>query len=526
MKEVNRLLKEIHKSKVTYKDKVEQLFQTNSSSEAWKGLRQMAGMDSASTMLTPECDSKTFADELNAFYGRFDIHDESSDIIDIQRTLRSQLQNAPQPSLTVEDVRNCFSQQKCKKAAGPDHIQARVIKTCASQLVPVFTNIFNRSLKLGIVPDCWKRSTLVPVPKSNMPAVKNNLRPVALTDILMKNFERLFLCHLHPEIDPFQDNLQFAYSPGLGVEDAVLTVLHNIYQHVNTAGHYVRALFIYFSSAFNTISPALLGKKLMAMHVNPHLTLWITSFLTERTQRVRFRDTMSNSITVNTGAPQGCVLSPVLFILYTSGCKSASVNCPIIKYADDTVIIGCLKRNGNEDSYNETVHSFVEWCDAHNLCLNVKKTKEMVIDYSTTGTIYQNMSIKDELVEQVNTYKYLGTLLDNKLEWKHNTQLLCSKSNKRMYYLRCLKKCKVDQTILRLFFNSVILSVLTFCQVCWWGNLTEELKQKVGRIVRTASQIMGADNITDIPKLFEKKQQMMCSRILSNKVHPLHEYFC
>ncbi|KAI3358821.1 hypothetical protein L3Q82_015218, partial [Scortum barcoo] len=122
--------------------------------------------------------------------------------------------------------------------------------------------IFNLSLQIGRVPTLWKTSRIVPVPKKNRPSELNDFRPVALTSHLMKTLERLFLSLLRPQVQHAQDRLQFAYQPGVGVEDAILYLLHRAHSHLDKGSGTVRILFLDFSSAFNTIQPTLLRDKL------------------------------------------------------------------------------------------------------------------------------------------------------------------------------------------------------------------------------------------------------------------------
>ncbi len=82
-------------------------------------------------------------------------------------------------------------------------------------------------------------------------------------------------------------------------------------------GNYVRLLFIDYSSAFNTIVPIKIALKLTDLGLNSSLCDWIQDFLTGRPQVVKVGQFTSNSITLNVGAPQGCVLSPLLYSLYT-----------------------------------------------------------------------------------------------------------------------------------------------------------------------------------------------------------------
>ncbi|KAI4894320.1 hypothetical protein NFI96_009751 [Prochilodus magdalenae] len=107
---------------------------------------------------------------------------------------------APSPpclSFTTAQVRNELRKIKAKKAAGPDGISARLLKSCGDQLCGVLEHMFSMSLKLGRVPQLWKTSCVVPVPKTQHPKDLNSYRPVALTSHLMKSLGRLVLTH-HP----------------------------------------------------------------------------------------------------------------------------------------------------------------------------------------------------------------------------------------------------------------------------------------------------------------------------------------
>ena len=145
---------------------------------------------------------------------------------------------------------------------------------------------------------------------------------------------------------------------------------------------YVRALFVNFSSAFNTIQPHLMIKKLLDLNVNSNTVLWIQRILTKRKQQVKLNSTFSPLLCTNTGAPQGCVLFTVLYTIYTNDCRAKDTDNLIIKYADDTSIVGCM--SSTEDSlqcYNSKVNNFFNWCTEDNLEINVNKTKELIIDF-------------------------------------------------------------------------------------------------------------------------------------------------
>ena len=135
---------------------------------------------------------------------------------------------------------------------------------------------------------------------------------------------------------------------------------------------------------------------------------WIFDYLTSWLQYVRLNGLLSPAaIRTNTGAPQGTVLAPFLCALYTADCRSTDELCPLVKFADDTELVG--KISNDEDAlYHKQIENFVIWCDKNYLYLNVSKTKEMCIDFRKNQRCPKPVYIKGEAAERVDTYKYLG----------------------------------------------------------------------------------------------------------------------
>ncbi len=101
-----------------------------------------------------------------------------------------------------------------------------------------------------------------------------------------------------------------------------------------------------FISAFNTIMPDLLSDKVTQLSVSSSIFQWITSFLTDRQQLVRLCKLTSRTLTISTGDPQGCVLSPLFLSLYTNDCTSKDPSAKLLKFADNTTVIGLIKDRG------------------------------------------------------------------------------------------------------------------------------------------------------------------------------------
>ncbi|XP_061143269.1 uncharacterized protein LOC133159889 [Syngnathus typhle] len=173
----------------------------------------------------------------------------------------------------------------------------------------------------------------------------------------MKSFERLVLNHLKDVTGPLLDLLPFAYRANRSVDDAVNMGLH------------------YILHRLDTIAPDILQQKLIQLAVPASTCQWITSFLTNRRQRVRLGGITSDTGTTNTGAPQWCVLSPLLFSLYANNFSSGDSAVKLLKYADDTTLIGLIQ-DGDETRYRQEVERLVHWCSQNHLELNPLKTVE------------------------------------------------------------------------------------------------------------------------------------------------------
>ncbi len=189
--------------------------------------------------------------------------------------------------LSAADVRKTISRINPRKAAGPDNIPGRVLKDCAAQLTDVLTDIFNTSLSQAVVPTYVKSTTIIPVPKKSPVSRLNDYRPIALTPIMMKCFERLVMQKIKTSLPNTLDPLQFAYRTNRSTDDAISSTLHLALTHLENKDSYVRMLFIDFSSAFNTIIPQQLINKLNLLGLSNSLCNWILDFLTGRLQSVR-----------------------------------------------------------------------------------------------------------------------------------------------------------------------------------------------------------------------------------------------
>ena len=514
----------IRVAKAEYKIKIEDHLQSNNSREVWQGVQHLTNFKPSGP--SAEGDAST-AEELNRFFARFERAAEPGSV------------TAPPPdthssrNLTIQEheVRRTLKAVNPRKATGPDGVPGLVLRDCADQLAGVFTNIFSQSLSQAFIPSCLKTSIIIPVPKKNSVSCLNDYRPVALTSIAMKCFEKLVRSHINSVLPPDLDPYQFAYRANRSTEDAIATALHSTLNHLEKKGSYARLLFVDYSSAFNTIIPDRLVSKLSELGVSSSICLWIKNFLTDRPQRVKMGRHTSSSLNLSTGSPQGCVLSPLLYSLYTYDCKPTRPYQPdckpptpsgnyIIKFADDTTVVGLISE-GDESAYRAEVEELSGWCTVNNLALNTSKTKELVIDYRRKSTDIPPLVISGDCVERASNFRFLGVHLDEDLTWSTNTSAIVKKAHQRLHFLRVLRNNKLPQELLVSFYRCSIESILTYCMNVWFGSCTVAERSALQRVVNTAQKIIGCP-LPPLADLYSSRCLRKAQSIVEDPFHPGH----
>ena len=416
-----------------------------------------------------------------------------------------------------------LNQGQSKESGGPDNILGHVLRTCAGELADALTDIFNISLSQAIVPRCFKTSTIIPVAKKSVVSCLNDYRPVALTPIEIKCFERLVKPHIKASLPALHDPYHLAYRPERSIEDAISTTLHSVITHLHQKDTFARILYSDFSSAFNANIPQKLMEKLLLLGLNTAMCLWIKDFLTERPQSVHVGNNTSNSITLSTGSPQGCVLSPLLFTLLTHDCASRHKENQIIKFVDDTTMVGLIHRN-DELMNREEVKHLEGWCRENNVALNVDKTKEMIIDFRRSQPEHAPLSISGRTVERVENIKFLRLQISQDLKWNRNTSGIAKQAQQRLYFPRKLKQA------------SLPISILRISTVMWWRVFWHivslhgtpaavcQTKKDLQRIVRGAERVIRV-SLPSGHELFQSRCRSRALSIIRDASHPLHTFF-
>ncbi len=216
----------------------------------------------------------------------------------------------------------------------------------------------------------------------------------------------------------------------------------------------------------------------------------VSSFLTDRQQLVRLGKFSSSTRTIITWSSQGCVLSPLLFSLYTNDCTSKDPSVKLLKFADDTTLIGLIQ-DDDKSAYRQEVKKLAVWCSLNNLELNTLKTVEMIVDFRRSPPALPPLTIMNSTVTAAESFRFLGTTIYQDLKWDNHIEPIVKKALQRLYFLRQLRKLNLPQELLKQFYSAIIESVLCTSITVWFSSATKSDLRTLRSVVRTAERIIG-----------------------------------
>ena len=396
---------------------------------------------------------------------------------------------------------------KNKLSAGPDHIPTKVLKSSPHNILLALSHVFNLSMSKGEFIDCFKLATVCPVFKKGDSNNINNYRPVSLLSNISKLLEKVMYNRLYSFLEKqnFFYNYQFGFRKNHSTTHAISILVEKISQSFSCKKATL-GIFLDLSKAFDTIDHTILLSKLNHYGIRGNTLKWFTSYLTGRTQQVKYTGILSTTtLEVTSGVPQGSNLGPLLFLIYVNDFKNCLNDSDSLMFADDTSIF-LQNKDIKElfDAGNKELQLVDQWLISNRLSVNVSKTKYILFKtvQSKLITKKQTLTLRQNEIEQVKCIKFLGVYMQEHLSWSRHINHLISKLRS---VLRTVIKVKslLNKRSLLLLYHSLINSQLSYCILNWcFGNktLVKRLQGLCYKYVKLFFNFNSSSTVCDVMK--------------------------
>lgn len=375
--------------------------------------------------------------------------------------------------ISEESVYDYLNKLKFSCVAGIDGVPSCILIRCAKLLHSPLSFIFNKSIQHGYFPSIWKKSIIIPLFKSGSKNIISNYRGIAKLSVIPKMFEKIVYDRLSHQVTSLISSTQHGFRSSHSTITNILE-LTSIVNEGFVNGKQTDVIYTDFSKAFDKISIKLLVHKLDKMAFNKPLLKWINSYLVERKQCVKFRNTYSRYIEVISGVPQGSHLGPLLFILFINDLPSVirQVNCLI--YADDVKMFHLVSSHNDQIKLQSDLNNFSRWCDLNFMTLNINKCKYMVFCRKTP--LNGEYTINNTFLQLVESFNDLGILLDRKLDFRAHISATVNKASAMLGYIKRWSKEFSDPYTTKTLFTTLVRPILEYGSVVWDPQYSVHIK--------------------------------------------------
>ena len=365
------------------------------------------------------------------------------------------------------------------KAAGPDGVFPALLKWGGDKLIQALCNIFRACLAYRYIPERWREVEVLFIPKPGKNDYTNpkSFRPISLTSFLLKTLERMCDREIRDNAlakKPLH-SMQQAYSEGKSTETALHSVVGKIEQALSCKllclGTFIDIEGAFDRTNFNSINDALVSHG-----VDTALIGWITNMLKYRT--IRFAGDATQRATAVKGCPQGGVLSPLLWNMVVNGLIS-TLNANYfftVGYADDlAILITGNFANTICDLTQSALHIVDKWCKKYGLSVNPSKTELIMFTNRRALGDFKLPTLRGTTLQLVTEVKYLGVILDSKLNWNRHLENKLNKACLIFWQCRRLvgKKWGLTPKITHWLYTAVIRPIISYCAVVWWTKVEQ-----------------------------------------------------
>lgn len=480
------------------------------SNQLWKRLKAMSIQSKSKPSLPENLQNFT---EINEYFSKV-YNNDKADYNIVNRYLTSKFKENAQFTFTLvspEEIKDVILHLK-SNACGVDKISLQMLKLCMPVILVYITHIINLCLEQGKFPDYWKNAVICPIPKISSPLEYKDLRPISLLSVLSKILEKVVYLQLNYFFN--QHKIFPINQSGFRRQHSTTTALLNISD--NIIGGLDQSLatalvLLDFSKAFDTVDHDLLCAKLQYYGIEKKALMFFQSYLSNRYQMVRTNLGISQPEPIPSGVPQGSILGPLLFLVYTFDLYTKVENCNIQSYADDTQVylkFDPTKYHIAADKINKDLANISQYCREHKLKLNSNKTVTMLF-CSRSHYEYLKMNLRLKIDDQQLSFeshaKNLGIIFDEKFRYIEHVNNLLRKS-----YV-CLKLLYANKSILnykvrKKLCETMVMPIFYYCDIVYYPCLDKSTKNRLQKVQNTCCRFV--HNLRKFDHISDKFKQL------------------
>lgn len=388
---------------------------------------------------------------------------------------------------TIDEVSTILSELK-SNAYGMDNISLTMLRYCCPYIVQFIVHIINCCIEQNYFPNVWKVAIGRPLPKKSNPLTFTDLRIISILPTLSKVYERILYNQIHQycEINNLIPESQSGFRKGYCTATALANLTDDIFTSLDKGLVSVLVL-LDFSKAFDTINHRLLCAKLKFYGFQDSSLNLVTSYLSDRWQTVCYNNTYSSKLEILSGVPQGSILGPLFFIIYTADILKSIETCKVQAYADDTQIYYSFDAKDYLRAchlINSELNNVKSLSFDHNLKLNSNKSSLMLFGNKNNVSFLKdhlNIHIEGSPLQFVNECRNLGILLDTNLRFREHVKKLIQKSYsslKILYSSRHLLNTKLKIMLC----ESLVLSQFNYCDFIYGSCIDSFDKNRIQKV--------------------------------------------
>ena len=372
-------------------------------------------------------------------------------------------------------VHRILSDIKTNKAQGPDKVHGKVLKECSASLAYPLATIFTICFKCGQLPQDWKIGNIVPIFKKGCNTDVENYRPISLTSLIMKAFERIIRDELYLRCEQYLDSRQHGFLPKRSCTTLMVDYCDSLALSLNSSIE-TDVIYFDFSKAFDTVSHDILLDKLKNVYKIDGLLLnFLRCYLTGRKQRVVIGNCESSLHNVESGVPQGSILGPLLFVLFIIDLPSGlSPKTNAAMYADDTKIWRQIHTLADCYILQNDIYYMQNWAVENKMKFNPKKCKALQISLKRTNPLWDCLpfslwyyTLDNCIIDFTSSEKDLGVNVTSKLNWSEQCSRLYSKATQMFGLTKRTAHFVNNSRQRRALYLAIIRSQFEHCSVIW-----------------------------------------------------------